>query len=125
MQAETSVQTVYEAGALVSRCRWWGLLACSELARQATKQIFRGRPVPACRLPGVALERMLVLDLCTHMACILESECAHECLFISVFRDIGHVQSAVVITIGQGCMNISGRQHLCTLELAGGHQPSI
>ena len=46
MQAETSVQTVYEAGALVLRCRWWVLLACGELARQATKDIFRGRPAP-------------------------------------------------------------------------------
>ena len=37
----------------------------------------------------------------THMACILESERAHVCLFISVFRK-GRVQAAVVITIGQG-----------------------
>ena len=44
---------------------------------------------------------MLVLDLRTHMTCILESERAHACLFISVFRDIGRVQAAVVITIGQ------------------------
>ena len=34
VQTETSVQTVYEAAALVSRCSWWGLLACSELAGQ-------------------------------------------------------------------------------------------
>ena len=44
---------------------------------------------------------MLLLDLRTDMAFILESERAHACLFISVFRDIGCVQAAFVITIGQ------------------------
>ena len=88
MQAETSVQTVYEAGALVLRCRWWVLLACSELARQATKDDFSRPTGPACRLPRVALEQMLVLDLRTDMACILENERAHACLFISVYGDI-------------------------------------
>ena len=87
-QAETSAQTVYEAGALVSRCRWWVFLACSELARQATKDDFSRPTGPACRLPRVALERMLVLDLRIDMACILENERAYACLFISVFRDI-------------------------------------
>ena len=45
---------------------------------------------------------MLLLDLRTDMAFILESERAHVCLFISVFRNIGRVQAASVITIGQG-----------------------
>ena len=88
MQVESSVQIVCKAGALVSKCRWWVLLACSELARQATKDDFSRPTGPACRLPRVALEQMLVLDLRTDMACILENERAHACLFISVYGDI-------------------------------------
>ena len=34
------------------------------------------------------------------MECIVESEHAHACLLISVFRDIGRVHAAVVITMG-------------------------
>ena len=99
---QAAVQIVCKAGVLVSRWRWWVLLACSELDRQATKDDFSRPTVPACRLPRVALERMLVLDLRTEMACIFENERAHACLFISVFRDIGRAQAASVITIGQG-----------------------
>ena len=44
---------------------------------------------------------MLVLDLRTDMACILENDRAHACLFISVFRDMGRAQAVSVITIGQ------------------------
>ena len=58
------------------------------IARQATKDDFSRPTGPACRLPRVALKRMLVLDLRTDMACTLESERAHACLFICVFRDI-------------------------------------
>ena len=125
----------YEAGALVLRCRWWVLLACSELARQPTKDDFSRPTGPACRLPRVALEQMLVLDLRTDMACILESERAHACLFMSVFRDIGrdsvktrHNQTCTSCFgdhYRPRCVNISRHQHLCTLQLASGHQPSI
>ena len=101
MQVESSVQIVCKAGALVSRCRWWVLLACRELAQQATKDDFSRPTGPACRLPRVALEQMLALDLRIDMACILENERAHECLFISVFRDMGGAQAVSAITIGQ------------------------
>ena len=76
--------------------------ACLQRARlTGYEALFRGRPVPACRLPGVALERILMLGRRIDMECIVESEHAHACLLISVFRDIGRVQAAVVITIGQ------------------------
>ena len=51
MQAETSVQTVYEAGALVLRCRWWVLLACGELARRAFGAAVRKQVVAEVIVP--------------------------------------------------------------------------
>ena len=113
MQDETSVQTVYEAGALVSRCRWFCLPAASSLDRLQSK-IFRGRLAAACRLPGVK-----------HYACILGSERTHTCLFISVFRDIGRVQAAVVITIGQDVRAFRGASTCATLQLTGGQRQSM
>ena len=74
LQVESSVQIVCKAGELVLRCRWWVLLACRELAQQATKDDFSRPTGPACRLPRVALEQMLALDLRIDMACILENE---------------------------------------------------
>ena len=48
------------------------------------------------------MKRMLVLDIRTDMACILENECPHARLFMCAFRDKGRAQAASVITIGQG-----------------------